>query len=177
MKRLAGMVLALVAAVALSGCGSGGSSSTASVTTKVYPVGHRVEAPAMTGEQLLGGGTFDLASDRGKVVVLNFWASWCGPCREEAADLQSTYASGNVAFVGINTDDQQAAATAFVAAHGITYPSVFDSAGRVMLAFRDVPPSAIPSTIVIDATGKIAAIHLNSITSTELAAMIKDAEA
>jgi peroxiredoxin len=176
MGRLARVALALCATVVLAGCGSASAASTASVTTKVYPVGHRVAAPDISG-QLLGGGSFSLAADRGQVVVLNFWASWCGPCRAEAADLESAYASSGVAFVGINTNDQESAATLFVQAHGITYPSLFDSAGQVMLAFRDVPPSAIPSTIVIDATGKIAAIHLNSITNAELAAMIKDAEA
>jgi thiol-disulfide isomerase/thioredoxin len=175
-RRLAAGVLALVAAATLAGCESGSTSSAASLTTKLYATGHRPAAPALSGLPLLGGGTFNLASERGKVVVLNFWASWCGPCRAEAADIESTYTSSGVAFVGVNTNDYQDPATAFVQANGITYPSIFDSEGRVMLAFRDVPPKDIPSTIVIDAAGKIAAIHLNVITSDELTTMIKSAE-
>ncbi len=90
---------------------------------------------------MLGGGTFDLASERGHVVVMNFWGSWCGPCRAEAADLESAYKASGVVFIGVNVEDQQDAASAFISAHGITYPSIFDPAGHVMLAFAQVPPT------------------------------------
>ena len=75
---------------------------------------------------------------------------------------RASTATGRRGFVGVNVRDEQDAAAAFVSAHGITYPSIFDPSGRVTLAFRNVPPSDVPSTIVIDATGKIAAIHLGA---------------
>jgi thiol-disulfide isomerase/thioredoxin len=171
-RRLATVALGLVAACALTACTS---SSTAS-SIKVYPVGKRPSAPAID-QSLLGGGTFSLASELGHVVVINFWGSWCGPCRAEAADLESTYKSSGVVFVGVNVLDQQGPASAFVSARGITYPSIFDPAGRVMLAFRDVPPTAIPTTIVIDATGKVAALDPTPITSAQLTSMITAAQA
>jgi thiol-disulfide isomerase/thioredoxin len=170
-------LLAVTALLALAGCGgaSASSASADNVTTKLYAAGDRPPAPAIS-EQLLSGGTFSLASERGKVVVLNFWGSWCGPCRAEAADLESTYKATGAAFIGVNVNDEQDAADAFISARGITYPSVFDPAGRVMLAYRNVPPSDVPSTLVIDASGKIAALHLGPVTAAELTSMIKSAE-
>jgi len=143
--------------------------------TKFYAAGHRPAAPALD-EKLLDGGTFDLASERGHVVVINFWGSWCGPCRAEAADLESSYTSSGAVFVGVNVLDQEDPARAFVSAHKITYPTIFDPAGHVVLRFAHVPPTAIPSTIVIDATGKIASIQAAPVSAADLAAMIKAAQ-
>jgi len=120
----------------------------------------RQPAPAVTGS-VLEGGSFDLSKERGKVVVLNFWASWCAPCRAEAPALQvvaTELAKRGVVFVGVNTRDDPAAALAFLANIGSVYPNVDDSDGHVALAFHGtLPPDAIPSTIVIDRQGRIAA--------------------
>jgi thiol-disulfide isomerase/thioredoxin len=167
-------IIALLAAFAVAGCSSA-SATADNVTTKLYSAAHRQTAPAID-EPLLGGGTFSLASERGKVVVLNFWGSWCGPCRAEASDLETVYKATGAEFVGVNVNDEQDAAEAFVAARGITYPSIFDPAGHVMLAYRDVPPADVPSTLVIDASGRIAALHLGVITGAQLTSMIKSAE-
>jgi len=178
-------IAALAALVTAAGCSTGtdavnqmnGSDNgfvSAAAATKVYPVSQRPAAPAVSG-QLLDGTTYALASDRGHVVVLNFWGSWCAPCRKEAADLQSVHAAtqaSGVDFVGVNIRDEHDPANAYDQAHGITYPSIFDPSGRVALQFAQVPPSAIPSTLVIDATGHIAAIHLGSITAKQLTDMI-----
>ena len=159
----------------MNGSDNGFVSSAAA--TKIYPASQRPTAPAVSGT-LLDGTAYTLASDRGHVVVLNFWGSWCAPCRKEAADLQSvhtaTQASG-VEFVGVNIRDDQDPANAYDDAHRITYPSIFDPSGRVALQFDQVPPSAIPSTLVIDPTGNIAAIHLGSITAKQLTDMISAA--
>jgi len=154
--------------------GSDNGFVSAAAATKIYPSGQRPVAPAVSGT-LLDGAKYTLASDRGHIVVLNFWGSWCAPCRKEAADLQSVHAATaaeGVNFVGVNIRDDQDPANAYDNAHGITYPSIFDPSGRVALQFVQVPPSAIPSTLVIDATGHIAAIHLGSITAKQLNDMI-----
>jgi peroxiredoxin len=177
--------IACGAMIAAAGCTTGndavnqmnGSDNgfvSAAAATKIYPSSQRPAAPTVTGT-MLDGAKYTLASDRGHVVVLNFWGSWCSPCRKEAADLQSVHAATaaqGVAFVGINIRDETDPANAYDNAHGITYPSIFDPSGRVALQFAQVPPSAIPSTLVIDATGHIAAIHLGSITAKQLTDMI-----
>ena len=121
----------------------------------------RRSAPAVTGD-LIGGGSWMLADQRGKVVVLNFWASWCAPCRVESPDFDQAYratkASG-VEFVGVAVKDRQEAAAAFVTSKKISYPSLFDPVGRVILRFRDFPGIGLPYTIVIDKQGRVAAVY------------------
>ena len=158
--------------------GSDNGFVSGAAATKVYAANDRPKAPAVSGT-LLDGSAYNLASDRGHVVVLNFWGSWCAPCRVEAADIQSVHAATQaqgVDFVGVNIRDEKDAATAYEQAHGITYPSINDPAGRVALQFRQVPPSDIPSTIVIDANGHIAAVHLGSVSADELTSMISAAK-
>jgi thiol-disulfide isomerase/thioredoxin len=165
-------VAILLAAVLLltAGCadgqvrrsGDGGQSryieGTGAVTT--VPDGDRAPAPDFGGP-LLDGGEFDLAEARGDVVVLNVWGSWCPPCSKEAPALQAvaeSLAADGVRFVGINTRDNETDARAFQAEFGVTYPSVVDTDGRRMLAFRDtLPPAAIPTTLVIDRESRVAA--------------------
>jgi thiol-disulfide isomerase/thioredoxin len=180
--------VAVAVATTVAGCTGGGDAVnqmsgtgngfvTTADGTKVFAAGSRPAAPNVAGT-LLDGSSYTLASDRGHIVVLNFWGSWCAPCRVEAADLQSVHAateSQGVDFVGVNERDDQGAAVDYQRSHGITYPSISDGGGHVALQFRDVPPSAIPSTIVLDATGRIAAIHLGSITRAELAELIAKA--
>lgn len=135
-----------------------------------YAPAKRVAAPDVKGKTLTGD-EFSLASERGKVVVINFWGSWCAPCRAEADDLQRVYTetkSSGVAFLGVNVRDTQSRAIAYDRSFGITYPSLFDSANRVALQFRATAPNATPATIVLDRQGRIAAVFRKALLEDEL---------
>jgi len=140
-----------------------------------FTTAERSPAVAMTGE-LLDGTAFDLAEWRSRVVVLNWWGSWCAPCRLEAPDLQATYEATrdlDVEFLGVDIRDGRDAAKAFVVDFGITYPSLFDPAGRVALAFRDVPPTVVPSTALLDHQLRLAAVFRRVVTRRELEAAVR----
>lgn len=174
----------LFGALMLSGCGSQAATGAADTGTGyvagdgsavVLPVAERQPAPDIAGPTL-DGGTWSLAEDLGQVVVLNVWASWCAPCRAEAPALEQVSvetADQGVQFVGLNTRDTEAAAQAFVSNYGITYPNVVDVDGALQLAFRDtLPPQAIPSTVFIDAQGRVAARVLGEIDRSRLQGII-----
>jgi peroxiredoxin len=137
---------------------------------EVIPVGDRATAPEFTGE-LLGGGDFDSADLAGTITVLNFWGSWCAPCRVETPEFQEVYdevRDEGVQFVGLNVKDPEQLAQAFLDSNGITFPSVFDPRGEVALAFRDYPANAIPSTIVLDREYRVAAVYTARIPQEDL---------
>jgi thiol-disulfide isomerase/thioredoxin len=128
---------------------------------EVIPVKDRQHAPEFGGT-LLDGTKFSSSSLSGNVAVINFWGSWCPPCRVETPEFQQVYTQvqgDGVQFLGINVKDDEQLADAFVQSKGITFPSLFDPRGEVSLAFRDYPPNAIPSTIVLDREGRVAAVY------------------
>ena len=113
--------------------------------------------------------------------MINVWGSWCPPCRKEAPALQaaSVETAGIAQFLGINTKDlDPAPAEAFVRANKITYPSIYDPSGASLLAFAgDLPPSAIPSTLILDADGRLAVRILGEISTITLVTMVNDVAA
>jgi thiol-disulfide isomerase/thioredoxin len=128
---------------------------------QVIPEQDRKSAPEVSG-QLLDGGDWSLAAQRGKVVVLNFWGSWCPPCRVETPDFDQAYKAvrgDGVEFVGVAVKDRKEAAAAFLQDKKISYPSLFDPAGKVTLRFRDLRTNGFPYTIVIDRKGRVAAVY------------------
>ena len=119
--------------------------------------GERPLAPDFELEQLNGDGGLALSSLRGQVVVLNFWASWCPPCREEAPVLQDgweRYRERGVVFLGVDANDLSSDAREFIEEHGITYPNVHDGRGATLGRFG-IP--ALPETMFIDRDGRVAA--------------------
>jgi thiol-disulfide isomerase/thioredoxin len=133
-----------------------------------YAVADRVPATGFTGD-LLEGGRYDVAQDRGSVVVVNFWGSWCPPCRAEVDDLEDTYQATKaqgVRFLGIDVRDDRDKALAFHRGR-VSYPSLFDPASRLALKF-EVPPNAIPATIIIDRAGRIAVVIRKAVRRVDL---------
>ena len=141
----------------------------------LYAAGHRPLAPEFTGTTLTGS-KLSFSSYRGKVVVLNFWGSWCVPCREEASTLSvvaAQYQPSGVSFLGVDVRDTTASAEAFAHSFHITYPSVSDPSSVITLDFTAVVPIAgTPTTLVIDRTGHIAGAVFGTVTYPELTAIL-----
>jgi peroxiredoxin len=107
------------------------------------------------------GETVNSADYLGTVLVVNFWYAGCAPCRAEAPDLEQVYqetSSSGVSFLGVNVRDLAPTIDTFNSRFGITYPSVIDQDGQMQLAFASqVPPNAVPTTLILDAQGRVAA--------------------
>jgi peroxiredoxin len=186
--RLRHTVTLVLLLVALGGCTSACTTSGPSggntgyitgdgVVTTIAP-GDRKPAPDVRGDAL-GGGTVDLADHRGRVVVINVWAAWCPECRAEAPDLvKAARRLPNTTFVGIDTrESNKAAATAFVRDYHVPYRSIYDEDGSALLAFRGlVSPSSLPSTLVIDRSGRVAALVLGRVDTSTLVGLVHDVE-
>jgi thiol-disulfide isomerase/thioredoxin len=174
-----------VAALLLSACSSGGTSGgsgntnfiTGSDGIATVKKGDRQAAPDLSGKTI-DGKTLDTTDYKGKVVVVNVWGSWCSPCRAEADNLvqvAKATANQNVQFVGINTRDTSTEpAVAFEKKYGVTYPSLYDPTGKLMLRFKKgtLNPQLIPTTIIIDRDGKIAARALQALSEETLRKML-----
>ena len=131
-------VLVVVLITAWPG-GSGGDTTTVDGNTSavLYNAGHRPVAPGFTGTTLTGS-TLSLSSYRDHVVVLNFWGSWCVPCREEATTLAAVadkYRPAGVSFLGVDVRDTTASAQAFVSQFHVGYPSVGDASSAITADF------------------------------------------
>ncbi|MFF9687230.1 TlpA family protein disulfide reductase [Streptomyces sp. NPDC014623] len=176
---------AVAGALVLSACGggtkAGGGGNTNFVTgsggVSTVAKGERTDAPELDGTTL-DGKALDITDYKGKVVVLNFWGSWCGPCRAEAKHFQKVSQETEdqgVQFVGINTrDPQKSLAVSFEEDFGVTYPSIYDPTGKLLLRFPKgtLNPQAIPSTVVVDRDGKLAARTLAALDAQKLRKMI-----
>ena len=172
MKKLA-LIIGL--AIALSGCSGGGTSSAeesfvsgdGSVT--FIKIADRKIAPEITG-MTLSGTNYTYTKD--KVAVVNVWASWCSPCRAEAPILVALAKKyTNVAFIGILTRDNPANAEAFERRFKIPYPTIIDDS--ILIGFKgSLPANAIPSTVILDKNGRVAARISGVVTVASLTKLI-----
>lgn len=118
-------------------------------------------APDFALERLDGAGRMRLSALRGKVVLLNFWASWCGPCKDESQQLENAWRrwrSRGVVFVGVDAQDFSSDARRFVSRHRVTYPSVHDGPGSIAARYG---VSGFPETWFVSRTGRLVVEHVN----------------
>jgi thiol-disulfide isomerase/thioredoxin len=138
------------------------------------PPDHRGRPGTIAGPELMDPArTVSVDDFAGKVVVINVWGQWCGPCRSEASALQQVYDAtrGNgVAMLGIDVrDNNPEAARDFVKDRKVTFPSIYDPAMRTMIAFGGkYPTSVIPSTLVLDRSHRVAAVFLREVLADDL---------
>ena len=177
MKRIAAF---MVLAFALTACGGGGSSTaeesfvSGDGSTTFIKISDRKIAPAITG-MTLSGDNYTYKKDR--VAVVNVWASWCSPCRAEAPTLVALANKyTDVAFIGILTRDNPANAEAFERRFNIPYPTVIDDS--ILLGFKgSLPANAIPTTVILDKSGLVAARISGVVTVASLSELIEKVSA
>jgi thiol-disulfide isomerase/thioredoxin len=178
MRRFAGLVLV---ALLLAGCGSRPAGTDGFVagdgTLTVLAPDQRPAAPLIEGTTLAGQ-PWRSDSAAGKVLVYNVWGSWCAPCRAEAPALvaASKRTTDTAVFVGLNTRDlDKAAPQAFVRAFAVPYENLYDPDGALLLKFSgQLPASAIPSTLLVDTEGRVAARIIGEVTEATLVDVIGD---
>ncbi|TFD66349.1 TlpA family protein disulfide reductase [Cryobacterium ruanii] len=189
-RRLSPLVALAAAALLLAGCSSDpladqyreGSSKgfiagDGSITEiALADRGEPIEFSGVTET----GETVTSVETLGEVLVVNFWYASCAPCRAEASDLQrinAQFENEGASFLGVNVRDQAPNAIAFNETYSVTYPSVLDvDTGAMQLAFSgSIPPNAVPTTLVLDAEGRVAARILGQVTSPSiLETLIRD---
>ena len=188
-RTTAALAVGLATLIALSGCaqdtlaqqyleGSGKNYIAGDGSITEVAEANRGEPISFTATDLEGN-AISSSDFAGKVLVVNFWYAGCAPCRAEAKDLEKVYAQfadKNVAFIGVNVRDGADTAKTFNTTFGVTFPSVTDLEGKVQLAFSSsVAPNAVPTTLVLDTQGRVAARVLGRIASDSiLATLISD---
>jgi thiol-disulfide isomerase/thioredoxin len=183
--RAVPLALGLACVLALAGCSNdvGSSGNQGYVAGKGIITSVKAADRKQPGEvsgRTLDGEQVSLSDFRGKVVVVNVWGSWCGPCRAEApmlARASRDLAGKGVVFLGIDSrDPSKDAAKAFVRRFDIPYASLYDQQGATLLAFRGtLTPNSVPSTVVVDPQGRVAGSVLGNLSRTTLDDLVEDA--
>ncbi len=180
MTRPALLAIALAGVLALTGCAGESATAEGPSTPQLKTVDagengliapdDRPPAPELSGTTLEGE-RLDVSDYEGQVVVLNFWASWCPPCRAEAPNLievaEATKGEG-VQFVGVNVKNAKDEALAFERKQGVPYPSLHDQPGVLLTRFRKLVPQVPPTTLLLDRQGRIAGRFIGGVTTREL---------
>ncbi len=141
---------------------------------KSFTRGQPTMAKDFTLERLNGEGSLQLSSLRGKVVVINFWAAWCDPCKTEAPRFQDAYERyrDRVEFVGVDTADFSGDAREFLDRYDVTYPNVRDPSSEVLKAYGGLP---IPRTYVVSPSGRVTGYIFGEARAEELESAIREA--
>ena len=193
MKRMLGVGVMIAASMAVTACSllpalpaptpsaiaSASSTDDISLGLTRYSPEDRKPVTGVTGTTL-DGKQLDISSLRGRVVVINAWASWCDPCQEELPVLVSVANSSDpksVSLVGLDVNDTLDAANAMVKKFAIPYPSIIDKGARLLVHVPGVPPEAIPSTVVLDRQGRVAARVIGTVKPGMLEPVIAELQA
>ncbi len=170
--------LAVLGLLALMGYGllrrQGGSLAGFAVNTVGRAAEIQVRPASDLSLRLFDGGTFHLSEQRGRVVVINFWASWCPPCREEARLLEAAwraYRDRGVTLVGVDVWDTERDALAFLREFGVTYPNGLDPNGQILIEYG---VTGIPETYFVGRDGRLARRWIGPITDRQLAGLIEE---
>jgi peroxiredoxin len=184
LPALAAALAALGVVLALAACG-GSSIGTAansnvggSSTTIERISAAKRSAPLTVSGTTLDGASLSTAAWRGKVVVLNYWGSWCGPCVEETPDLKAAWAQlkdKDVQFLGLDSNESAATGQAFMQANDLTYPSLQWDGGKVLLQFKG-KVTFPPATLVLDQRGRLAAQVFAQVTTATLVGLVQDVQ-
>jgi len=156
----------LPALILLAGCSGSGSGTPDGITE-----GHR--APDFQLEAL-DGSQVSLREHEGQVVLINFWATWCDPCRAEILDLEAVYRARRdegFAVLGVNSQETRGAIEPFVTEMGMSYPILLDESGRVSKTYR---PTGLPMSVLVDQKGIIQVRHLGLLTADQLQEYLAD---
>ncbi|WP_257001945.1 TlpA disulfide reductase family protein [Streptomyces sp. WZ.A104] len=181
MKTLRASIAAALLLAALAGCSTSpppADDVRRPGPLKSYAPADRVAMPELSGERVGGDGQVSLKGLRGKVVVVNAWASWCGPCRAEAPELSRVHEElqgKGLRVVGVNADVSVEAARSFERDAGLVYPSLHDPQGRQLLRLPKgvVNTTGYPFTIIVDPEGRIAAARIGAISEAELKRLVR----
>lgn len=174
-RRIASALIAVALAAGSVGCATGDDAavyggsftftSPGGVTDFAYAPDEREKIGTLAGRDLMTDEPLAAADFAGKVVFVNFWGSWCGPCREEQDSLNlvaTELADEGVQFLGIDVRDSRSDGQDFYRLKDVPYPSIFDPTMRTLLSIRGYPAAMIPSALVLDRQGRVAQIWLAS---------------
>ena len=174
-KRPKSKSVAVLLLVALAACGRERKVSPTPQSKPKPAVGSQSEAGDVMppyAAKLLDGKPFDVAQEKGNVVLLNVWATWCGPCRFETPELQALhrkYATRGLKVVGVSVDEGgDAEVKKFVDENKVTYPIVLDAEGRIANVLRT---TVLPTSVLIGRDGRIVWRKIGPVMPNETAAL------
>ncbi len=190
LSHLGALAVTLVVALAAAGCATGSDAVAGGGTFDFVSPGGRTDifydppeqrgtVGAMEGPDLMTEGKTTALSDyAGKVVVINLWGQWCGPCRREAPELEKVFEAtkdSGVQFLGIDVrDPQKDKAQDFMRDFKVSYPSIYDPPMRTLIALGGkFPTSVIPSTLVLDRRHRVAAVFLRALLAEDLEPVVR----